>query len=67
VPDGSLRTGTATSAYGGEVPLIWTHLRDDFMSHEFVASWDQEGKGIGVIENDPGIAARLLYDDYRPA
>jgi len=60
VPDGWLRTGTATSAYAGEVPLIWEHIRRDFRCHEFVASWDQEGKGIGAIENDVGVAVRPL-------
>jgi predicted O-methyltransferase YrrM len=63
VPDGWLRTGAATTAYAGEVPLIWERLRNDFVSTEFVASWNQEGKGIGVIEHDAEVAVRLLAEE----
>jgi cephalosporin hydroxylase len=67
VPDRWLRTGSASSAYAGEVPLVWQRVRDDFVCHEFVASWDQEGKGIGVFENDPDIALRPLFEFSTPS
>ena len=55
VPDERLRSGRASSRYAGEVPLLWDRLRAQFPHHEFVASWAQEGLGIGVIENVPEV------------
>ena len=37
----------------GEVPRFWQDVKDKMPSHEFVRSWDQQGFGIGVLENDP--------------
>jgi cephalosporin hydroxylase len=54
VPDERLRSGRLSDRYAGEVPLLWDRLRAQFPHHEFVASWAQEGLGIGVIENVPG-------------
>lgn len=53
VPDERLRSGRPSRAYAGEVPVLWECLRTRFPHHEFVADWDQEGLGIGVIENFP--------------
>lgn len=55
VPDERLRSGRKTNRYAGEVPLLWDRLRTQFPHHEFVADWTQEGLGIGVIENVPGL------------
>jgi cephalosporin hydroxylase len=55
VPDNRLRSGTPTSAYAGEVPLLWARLKEHYSCREFVDSWDQEGCGIGVIEYDSGV------------
>jgi predicted O-methyltransferase YrrM len=42
--------------WSGGVPDLWRELRDRFRHWEFVASWEQDGLGIGVIENDPAIS-----------
>jgi predicted O-methyltransferase YrrM len=52
VPDRRMRTGEPSSAYAGEVPLLWSQARERVAHREFVASWEQEGRGIGAIEHD---------------
>lgn len=55
VPDDRLRGLAPTSAFAGEVPLLWDRLRSLFPSHEFVKDRTQEGFGIGVLEYDPAV------------
>ena len=61
VPDSMLRSGVASAAWAGEVPLLWELLRSQYRSHEFVESWTrQEGSGIGLLEYDPEVAPQLV-------
>jgi predicted O-methyltransferase YrrM len=60
VPDNVLRSGTPSSAWAGEVPLLWESLRGQYEVHEFVESWSQEGFGIGVLEYDPAIRPQFM-------
>jgi predicted O-methyltransferase YrrM len=59
VPDNELRSGAESLAWAGEVPVLWELLRSQYRSHEFVESWDQEARGIGVLEYDPAIDTQL--------
>jgi cephalosporin hydroxylase len=65
VPDERLRTGRLSDRYAGEVPVLWERLRDQFAHYEFVADWNQEGLGIGVIENLPGVKVVMIPDRAR--
>jgi predicted O-methyltransferase YrrM len=60
VPDSTLRSGQDSLAWVGEVPVLWDLLREQYRSHEFVDSWEQDGRGIGVLEHDPEIEPCLL-------
>lgn len=51
VPDERLRTGQISRAYAGEVPLLWDLVRRQLPHWEFVEDWNQDGLGIGVVEN----------------
>ena len=55
VPDDRLRGRSPTTAYAGEVPLLWARLKGLYPSREFVRDPDQEGFGIGVLEYDPAV------------
>ena len=59
VPDNELRSGAESLAWAGEVPVLWELLRSQYRSHEFVESWEQEARGIGVLEYDPAIDTQL--------
>jgi len=59
VPDNQLCNGIASGAWAGEVPILWEILRTQYVHHEFVDSWNQEGSGIGVLDHDPKIKPRL--------
>ncbi len=52
VPDQRLRTGIASPMRVGEVPIVWRQIREQFESREFVSSWEQDGRGIGLIRWD---------------
>jgi predicted O-methyltransferase YrrM len=51
VPDQRLRTGVDRFA-SGEVPLLWQQINPRMESREFVASWEQDGRGIGAVVAD---------------
>jgi predicted O-methyltransferase YrrM len=59
VPDNTLRDGAESLAWAGEVPVLWDLLRNQYESHEFVDSWQQEARGIGVLEYDPTVEPQL--------
>jgi predicted O-methyltransferase YrrM len=51
VPDARLRRGA--DVFGsGEVPLAWQQLKGRMETREFVGSWEQDGRGIGVVTWD---------------
>jgi predicted O-methyltransferase YrrM len=56
VEDSFTRTGIRTEHWTGEVPQFWRSIKGRYKSVEFVASPDQDGLGIGVIEYDPSVA-----------
>lgn len=60
VPDSTLRLGSESLAWAGEVTVLWELLRGQYASHEFVDSWRQDGRGIGVLEYDPQVAPQLV-------
>jgi hypothetical protein len=49
VPDNATRLGINTGGWVGGVPQLWQELKVRFPHKEFVASWDQDGLGIGVL------------------
>lgn len=55
VPDSRLRGLPATGSYVGEVPIVWRLLKPHFRHWELVDSWDQDGRGIGVLELDASV------------
>lgn len=55
IPDDRLRGLPPTSAFAGEVPVLWSRLKDLYVSREFVRDPTQEGFGIGVLEYDPAV------------
>jgi predicted O-methyltransferase YrrM len=58
VPDNRLRgTGPTTTAWAGEVPLVWQRIKKFYDHREFVSDWSQEGYGIGVITFDRSVPA----------
>jgi predicted O-methyltransferase YrrM len=59
VPDNTLRSGAESLAWAGEVPVLWDLLRGQYKSHEFVDSWEQEARGIGLLEYDPAVDPQL--------
>jgi cephalosporin hydroxylase len=52
VPDHSMRFGTVTAGYAGDVPQLWVDLREHFDHQEFIADPTQDGRGIGVLVHD---------------
>jgi cephalosporin hydroxylase len=60
VPDSTLRSGSESLVWAGEVPVLWELLRGQYPSHEFTNSWDQEGFGIGVLEHQPSVEPQLV-------
>jgi len=50
VPDHGQRFGIKTAGYAGEVPLLWSRLKDAYPSREFVEAQGQDGCGIGALE-----------------
>ena len=59
VPDNFIRYGRPGPQYSGEVYLLWRQLKRRFKNWEFIASPDQSGSGIGVIEVDGEVVAKL--------
>lgn len=55
VPDHGGQSGTGAQGWAGGVPDLWRELREQFVHWEFVRNWNQDGCGIGVIENDPTV------------
>lgn len=58
VADNFQRTGVSTGGDSGGVPQYWREFRarttDDWETHEFVESWEQDGRGIGVAVKPGG-------------
>lgn len=59
VPDDRLRGLPATGSYVGEVPILWQLIKRHLRHWELVDSWDQDGRGIGVLELDPSVPIAL--------
>jgi cephalosporin hydroxylase len=57
VSDHGERLGRPSEGWAGDVPTFWCQLRERFRHWEFVRDWNQDGLGIGVIENNPEIVA----------
>jgi cephalosporin hydroxylase len=56
VEDSFTRTGIRTPHWTGEVPRFWRLLKPAYQEvHEFVASTEQDGLGIGVIRYDRSV------------
>lgn len=64
VPDAELRGLPGSREIGGEVPILWEILSSQFERREFVYDWNQYGKGIGVIRNNPSTAVSLWPEGY---
>lgn len=39
-----------SKAIAGGVPILWQELKRQYVHHEFVEDWNQDGRGIGAIE-----------------
>ena len=46
-----MRFGKQTDNWGGDVPDVWSRIKPNFQSWEFVEDSMQDGYGIGVIRN----------------
>jgi predicted O-methyltransferase YrrM len=61
VPDPWCRMGgRSSSAYTGEVPIVWSLLKSRYKSLELVEDFAQDGFGIGVLTYDGGIHMRPI-------
>ena len=60
VEDSYTRFAIKTESYVGDVPTLWRRVREHYHYEEFIDAPDQDGRGIGVIEQDPAVAVLAL-------